>query len=109
MDIRVTEDAHSEIVHPVVRTHPGTGRKALYVNSAFTERFDGMTPDESQPLLEFLYAHSVRPEFTSRFQWTDDAVVFWDNRCVQHYALNDYPGERRDMHRVMIIGDRPTR
>jgi taurine dioxygenase len=109
MEIQVTEDAHADIIHPVVRTHPGTGRKALYVNSAFTERFDGMTPNESQPLLEYLYAHSVRPEFTCRFQWTDDAVVLWDNRCVQHYALNDYPGERRDMHRVMIIGDRPTR
>lgn len=95
-------------MHPVVRTHPETGRKALFVNEIHTERFDEMTYEESQPLLQFLYRHSTRPEFTCRFRWQEGSIAFWDNRCCQHLALNDYPGQRRLMHRVQIKGTRPV-
>ena len=94
--------------HPVVRTHPETGRKALFVNELHTERFKGMTVEESQPLLQYLYAHGSRPELTCRFRWSEGAVAFWDNRSVQHLALNDYPWQRRLMHRVQIKGTRPV-
>lgn len=97
-----------EMIHPVVRTHPETGRKALFVNMIQTERFDGMTIEESRPLLRFLYARAARPEFTCRFRWRSGSIAFWDNRCLQHWALNDYPGQYRLMHRVQIKGDRPV-
>jgi taurine dioxygenase len=107
MEIRRNNSALAEVEHPVVRTHPETGRKALFVNSTFTIRFGGMMEDESAPLLDYLYRHLVRPEFTCRFHWSANAVAFWDNRCVQHYAINDYHGHRRVMHRVTVNGDRP--
>jgi taurine dioxygenase len=94
--------------HPVVRTHPETGRKALYVNVAHTAGIVGMTDEESAPLLQFLFAHQVKPEFTCRFAWTPDAIAFWDNRCTQHNPVNDYHGFRRVMHRITLKGDRPV-
>ena len=93
--------------HPVVRTHPETGRKALFVNVAHTVRFDGMTEEESAPLLQFLFQHQVRPEFTCRFAWQPGSLAFWDNRCVQHNPVNDYHGHRRLMHRITLAGDTP--
>jgi taurine dioxygenase len=94
--------------HPVVRLHPETGRKALYVDVAHTERFVDMTREESLPLLSYLYRHQVRPEFTCRFRWQPGSIAVWDNRCVQHNAINDYAGHRRLMHRITLVGDRPS-
>jgi len=94
-------------VHPVVRTHPETKRKLLYVNFSYTVGFEGMTEEESRPLLNFLMEHGHRPEFTCRFRWTKGAVAFWDNRCVKHLAVNDAQPFRRLMRRVQIAGDRP--
>ncbi len=98
------DNATQDALHPVVITHPLTGRKALYVNKDFTVRFDGWTVEESKPLLEYLYAHGTRPEFTCRFQWRPGSVAFWDNRATWHYAMNDYHGHRRIMHRITLEG-----
>jgi taurine dioxygenase len=96
-----------EAVHPVVRTHPESGRKALYVNLAHTARFDGLTEAESAPILEFLFRHQVQPELTCRFRWTKGALAFWDNRAAQHNPINDYHGQLRRMLRITIAGDKP--
>ncbi|MGD0107409.1 MAG: TauD/TfdA family dioxygenase [Rhodopila sp.] len=101
---RNPEAAVQDAVHPVVITHPDSGRNALYVNPGFTLRFDGWTDEESKPLLAFLYRHAAKPEFTCRFAWRNGSVAFWDNRSTWHYAVNDYQGERRLMHRITIEG-----
>jgi taurine dioxygenase len=93
--------------HPVVRTHPETGRKALYVNYGHTTRFKDWSEEESTPLLGYLFAHQVRPELTCRFHWEPGSLALWDNRCTQHNPVNDYHGHRRVMHRVTLEGDIP--
>jgi taurine dioxygenase len=93
--------------HPVVRTHPETGRKALYVNVAHTLRFVDMTEEESRPLLQYLFEHSVRPELTCRFQWRVGSIALWDNRCTMHNPVNDYHGHTRSLHRISLAGDVP--
>jgi taurine dioxygenase len=108
MKILFSENAHDEVEHPVIRTHVESGRKCLYVNGAFTVRFKDMSEEESAPLLNYLWQHAARPEFTCRFRWEKGSVAFWDNRCVQHNAINDYHGQRRVMHRVTIEGERPV-
>lgn len=99
-----TADATQDASHPVVMRHPGTGRKTLYVNPGFTLHFEGWTAAESKPLLEFLYTHAARPEFQTRFQWREGSIAFWDNRATWHFAVNDYHGERRLMHRITLEG-----
>ncbi len=94
--------------HPVVRTHPETGRKSLFVNLAHSAHFLGMTEEESAPLLQFLFQHQIRPEFTCRFRWAPGSVALWDNRCTLHSAINDYNGFRREMHRIALAGDVPV-
>ena len=106
MQVRDPGDIQTTNAHPLVRTHPETGRRALYVGG-HVQGIEGWHPDESQPLLDFLMRHSVKPEFTCRFRWETGSLAFWDNRCTQHYAINDYPSETRVMHRITVSGDTP--
>jgi taurine dioxygenase len=94
--------------HPIVRTHPETGRKAIYVNAAFTQEIVGMEPERSAKLLKHLYAQAAIPEYQCRFRWSDNAIAFWDNRASQHYAASDYWPAVRKMERVTVVGDRPV-
>jgi taurine dioxygenase len=95
-------------LHPVIRTHPETGRKALFVNAVYTTCFEGWTEEESRPLIDYLCAHAVQPNFTFRHQWTVGDMLMWDNRCLQHFAVADYGSQPRTMHRVTIKGDKPV-
>ena len=105
-----TDKGRSELnsEHPVVRTHPETGREALYVNPGHTLRFAGWTEDESAPLLNYLFEQQVKPEYTCRFVWRPGSIAFWDNRCALHNPINDYHGHKRLLHRITLKGDKPT-
>ena len=98
------ELATQDVVHPVVIRHPDTGRKLLYVNPGFTTSIEGWSPEESRALLRFLYQHAMQPAFSTRFQWAPGSLAVWDNRSTWHFALNDYPGQRRLMHRITVAG-----
>jgi taurine dioxygenase len=104
---RNNPEADREHAHPVVRRHPESGRKALFVNSIYTTRFEDMSEAESRPLLAYLYQHCLRPEFACRFRWQPGSVAVWDNRSTMHYAVNDYDGSRRLLHRTQVEGERP--
>ena len=98
---------HPPVTHPVVRTHPVSGRKGLFVNEGFTTHINELSPSESAQTLDFLYRHVTKPEFFIRWHWRVNDIAFWDNRITQHYAVADYLPERRTMHRATVIGDRP--
>jgi taurine dioxygenase len=102
-----TEAMKGRSEHPVVRVHPETGRKALFVNPGYTTAFANMSAEESKPLLEHLYAHATRPELTCRFRWRRGSLAFWDNRCSIHCPIDDYFGKRRRTWRITLQGDRP--
>jgi taurine dioxygenase len=101
------EDVKKETPHPLVRINPETGRKALWTAGAYCLRFQDMTEEESKPLLDFFHEHVRNPNFTFRWSWTQYALLFWDNRVTNHFAINDYAGFRREMHRVQAEGERP--
>lgn len=105
---RDNPEADFETGHPVVIRHPATGRTALFLNPVYALRFADMTREESKPLLDFLQAHAVKPEFSCRFRWTPGSLALWDNRVTQHLAVNDYDGQRRLMHRTTIGGQKPV-
>lgn len=107
MTIIRSEEAHDEIEHPLVRLHPETGKKILFVNPVYTTRLKGMSEKDSSEILEKLFRHATSEIFTCRFRWRKNSIAMWDNRCAMHLALNDYDGYRREMHRVTIAGDRP--
>jgi len=107
MTILHSEEAHAEIEHPVVRTHPETGRKALFVNPVYTIRLKGMSEKDSKEILGKLFRHSVKEIFTCRFRGRNNSLAMWDNRCAMHLALNDYDGFRRALYRTTVAGDRP--
>ena len=106
--VRNDPAADREIAQPVVRVHPVTGRRALFVNPVYTERFEDMTVDESRPMLQYLFGHATRPEFTCRLRWAPGTLALWDNRCLLHLAINDYDGSRRLLHRTTVAGERPV-
>jgi taurine dioxygenase len=106
-EIEVFNKAYPPVEHPIVRTHPETGRKALYVNAGFTQHIVDMDEAQSRTLLAHLYAQAAIPEYQCRFRWSVGSLAFWDNRASQHYAASDYWPEVRRMERVTIIGDRP--
>jgi len=106
MKVKDPGDVITTSIHPLVRTHPETGRKSIYIGG-HVQNFDGMTDEESQPLMDFFMKQSIRPEHTCRVRWETGTLTFWDNRCTQHFAINDYPAETRIMHRITVRGDQP--
>jgi len=105
--IEAFNERYPKVEHPVVRTHPETGKKALYVNAAFTQHIVGLPPERSAELLRLLYAQAAIPEYQCRFRWEKHSIAFWDNRASQHYAVSDYWPAVRRMERVTVVGDRP--
>ena len=108
MDIRGGEEALATELHPLVRTHPETGRKALFVNEVYTIGIEDMTEAESAPILDYLFTHARQVSFTCRVRWQAGSLTIWDNRCTQHHAIDDYGGRRREMHRITLAGERPV-
>ena len=108
MEIEPSAKAYDRHVHPLVIRHPETGRAALYANSVYTIGIEGMPDDEAQPLLQRLFKHSVNENFTCRLRWRTGTIAIWDNRCTQHFAINDYAGERREMFRTSVKGSTPV-
>ena len=106
--VRNDPSADREVSQPVVRVHPVTGRRALFVNPVYTQRFESMTEEESRPLLQFLFTHATKAEFTCRLRWEPGTLAIWDNRCLLHLAINDYDGSRRLLHRTTVAGERPV-
>ena len=102
-----TRKNNPPLSHPVIRTHPVSGRKSLFVNEGFTTRINELSEAESEAILKLLFAHATRPEYTIRWRWQQNDVAFWDNRVTQHYAVDDYRPNRRVMHRATILGDAP--
>lgn len=102
-----TRKNNPPLSHPVVRTHPVSGRKSLFVNEGFTTKINELSEAESDAILKLLFAHATRPEYTIRWRWQENDVAFWDNRVTQHYAVDDYRPNRRVMHRATILGDAP--
>jgi taurine dioxygenase len=107
MAVTSDERAYQEQEHPAVRIHPVTKKKAIYINSAYSIRFKDFSEEESAPILQYLFTHITRPEFTCRFRWDKGSLALWDNRCTQHLPLNDYDGFDRELYRTTIAGDRP--
>ncbi len=105
---RFSDAIYEEVEHPLVRTHPETHRQGLYVNPMFTQRIVGLNPGESDALLAFLYTHAVQPEFTCRVRWQPGTLVIWDNRSLQHYAIDDYAEYERLLYRVTLAGEHPV-
>jgi taurine dioxygenase len=108
MTVRTDDGANALQQHPVVRVHGETGQKALFVSAQYTIGLDGFAPHEAKPILDFLFAHSVRPEWTCRWRWEVGDVAFWDNRCLQHMAMADFTGHRRALHRTTVAGEAPA-
>jgi taurine dioxygenase len=112
VNVRIGRDdggkSYPKAVHPVVRTHPVSGRKSLFVNEMFTTKIEGLSRDESDAVLAFLFKHVQRPEFQCRFRWEPRSIAFWDNRCTQHMAIWDYWPETRSGYRVTVKGEKPA-
>lgn len=108
MKVGADESGDGEIAHPLVRRHPETGNKSLFINEVYAVRLENMTTEESKPLLGMLMAHCLKPEFSCRFRWSAGTVAVWDNRCLMHYAIGDYDGHRRVARRVTLAGDAPV-
>ena len=107
MRINASVEGDKSRPHPLIRRHAATGAKCLYINPVYTIGIEGWKTEEAEPLLQYLYQHMVRPEFVCRLRWQPGTLAMWDNRCVMHNAVNDYHGQRREMHRTTVEGEVP--